>query len=204
MVATITIVITSILDYAVPLADALAWPLVVLTLALIFRKPLVNMISNIESIKFPWGEAKIGQQIEDVSTIANSITLLVEPPHVDERIPDVADFYPSGVIIESWLLVEKEMTELAESHQLRLTPQQRRLPNQITQALVEADIIDAGVGAAIRGLREIRNKAVHTTGVSLSMKDAQEYAQPQQGFCLRFESGVPNSQPESWESRLVK
>ena len=83
MVATITIVITSILDYAVPLADALAWPLVVLTLALIFRKPLVNMISNIESIKFPWGEAKIGQQIEDVSTIANSITLLVEPPHVD-------------------------------------------------------------------------------------------------------------------------
>lgn len=176
MVATITIVITSILDYAVPLADALAWPLVVLTLALIFRKPLVNMISNIESIKFPWGEAKIGQQIEDVSTIANSITLLVEPPHVDERIPDVADFYPSGVIIESWLLVEKEMTELAESHQLRLTPQQRRLPNQITQALVEADIIDAGVGAAIRGLREIRNKAVHTTGVSLSMKDAQEYA----------------------------
>ena len=176
MVATITIVITSILDYAVPLADALAWPLVVLTLALIFRKPLVNMISNIESIKFPWGEAKIGQQIEDVSTIANSITLLVEPPHVDERIPDVADFYPSGVIIESWLLVEKEMTELAESHQLRLTPQQRRLPNQITQALVEADIIDAGVGAAIRGLREIRNKAVHTTGVSLSMKDAQEYS----------------------------
>ena len=176
MVATITIVITSILDYAVPLADALAWPLVVLTLALIFRKPLVNMIYNIESIKFPWGEAKIGQQIEDVSTIANSITLLVEPPHVDERIPDVADFYPSGVIIESWLLVEKEMTELAESHQLRLTPQQRRLSNQITQALVEADIIDAGVGAAIRGLREIRNKAVHTTGVSLSMKDAQEYA----------------------------
>ena len=204
MVATITIVITSILDYAVPLADALAWPLVVLTLALIFRKPLVNMISNIESIKFPWGEAKIGQQIEDVSTIANSITLLVEPPHVDERIPDVADFYPSGVIIESWLLVEKEMTELAESHQLRLTPQQRRLPNQITQALVEADIIDAGVGAAIRGLREIRNKAVHTTGVSLSMKDAQEYATTTTRILFALRERRARYQPESWESRLVK
>ena len=167
---------TTILDSLVPLVDALAWPLVALALALIFRKPLAALIPLIERIKFLGGEVRLRERLEKTSSQAERSLPLQDPPLVDERIQDVAETYPRGAMIESWLLIERELVDLAEDRNVRISPSQRRSPKQVARALVAAGILDDSLAAIVDELQAIRNSVVHSVSISPGGDDAREYA----------------------------
>ena len=168
--------ITTILDSLVPLVDALAWPLVALALALIFRKPLVALIPLIERIKFPGGEVNLRKRLEETRSQAERTLPFQEPPSIDERIQDIAETYPRGAVIESWLLIERELTDMAESLGAPMSPPRRRSPGQVAQELVAAGLLDDSVLRIVNDLRTIRNSVVHSNRISPSRDDAREYA----------------------------
>ena len=168
--------ITTILDSLVLFIDVLAWPLVVLALALIFRKSLVALIPLIERIKFPGGEVNLRERLEETRSQAERSLPFQGPPSIDERIQDIAETYPRGAVIESWLLIERELTDLAEGLDVPISPSQRMSPRQVARALVTAGILDDSLGRIVNDLQTIRNSVVHSTGVSPSRDDAREYA----------------------------
>ena len=167
---------TTILDSLVPLVDALAWPLVALALALIFRKPLVALIPLIERIKFPGGELNLRKRLEETRFQAERTLPFEKPPSIDERIQDIAETYPRGAVIESWLLVERELNDVAEGLGVPISPSQRRSPRQVAHALVAAGILDDSLERIVNNLQTMRNSVVHSIGVSPSRDDAREYA----------------------------
>ena len=168
--------ITTILDSLVPLVDVLAWPLVALALALIFRKPFFALIPLIERIKFPGGEVNLRKRLDETRSQAERTLPFQEPPSIDERIQDIAETYPRGAVIESWLLIERELTDMAEGLDVSISPSRRRSPGQVAQALVAAGILDDSVLRIVNDLRTIRNSVVHSNSISPSRDDAREYA----------------------------
>ena len=167
---------TTILDSLVPLVDALAWPLVALILALIFRKPLAALIPLIERIRFPGGEVRLRERLEETRSQAELSLPLQDPPLIDERIQDVAETYPRGAMLESWLLIERELIDIAENRDVRISPSQRRSTRQVTRALVAAGILDDSQAAIVDDLQAIRNSVVHSNAIAPSRDDAREYA----------------------------
>ena len=167
---------TTILDSLVPLVDALAWPLVALTLALIFRKPLGALIPLIERIRFPGGEVRLRERLEETRSQAELSLPPQDPLLIDERIEDVAETYPRGAMIETWLLIERELIDLAENRNVHLSQSQRRSARQVARTLVAADILDDSVAAIVDDLQAIRNSVAHSIAISPSGDDAREYA----------------------------
>ena len=167
---------TIIQDSIVPLVDVLAWPLVALALALLFRKPLAALIPFIERIKFPGGEVRLRERLEKTRSQVELSLPLQDPPLIDERIQDVSETYPRGAMIESWLLIERELMDLAENHSVRMSPSQRRTPRRVAQALVAARVLDESLAAIVSDLQAIRNSVVHSINISPSSTDAREYA----------------------------
>ena len=166
---------TEIIDFIVALVDALIWPALILALVLMLRKPLADLIPLVERIRFHGLEVNFfRERLGEVVSRSDRILPSPESSPVDERI--LADFSSTGAIIESWLLVEREMMDLAESHHLSLTAQQRRVPQRMAQALARAGIIDDDLAAVVRDLREVRNIVAHTPGMTPNTNDAEEYA----------------------------
>ncbi|MYB77229.1 MAG: hypothetical protein F4X83_09065 [Chloroflexi bacterium] len=147
-----------------------------LALALIFRKPIVGLIPLIERIKFPGGEVNLRRQLEETSSQAERSLPSQDPPSIDERIQDIAESYPRGAMIESWLLIERELIDVAEGLDVPISPSQRRSPRQVAQALAKAGILDESLVKIVSDLQSIRNSVVHSISISPSRDDAREFA----------------------------
>jgi hypothetical protein len=55
--------VTSTEQFISSLANALAWPLAVVVLAIVFRHQLAQLLASIRKLRFPGGEAEFGEQL---------------------------------------------------------------------------------------------------------------------------------------------
>ena len=167
---------TAYIELILGFANALAWPVLILILVFILRKPILSLIPLIEKIKVKdVVEVNFGKRVEQVASQAADILPKQDSRQIDEWILDLTDSYPKGAMIESWLAIERELTDLAEASQIKKIPSRRSSPRQIARALVEAEVIDASFAEIISEMQSIRNKIVHTSDISPTREIAQHY-----------------------------
>ena len=165
----------AVLDSIVRLVDALAWPVVAVIVVFMARKPLARLIPLIERVRYKDVEVNFRQLMEETTSKADAVSSLLDVPPIDERIQDLASVYPRGAIIESWLLVERSVADLAEAQDLPVSASRRRSPRQLVSALEKAGILEEVVGKLVMDIYAIRNGVAHTSDFSPSREDAQEY-----------------------------
>ena len=165
----------ALLDSIVGLVDALAWPVVAVIVVFMVRKPLARLIPLIERVRYKDVEVNFRQLIEETTSKADAISSLLDVPPIDERIQDLARVYPRGAIIESWILVERAIVELAEAREVSTSASRRRSPRQIVAALEKAGILDKDLARLVMDIYTIRNGVAHTPDFSPSRCDAHEY-----------------------------
>ena len=166
---------TSLFDSIVGLVDALAWPIVAVIVVLMLRKPLAHLIPLIEKIRFKDVEVYFRHLIEQTTSQVAAVSPSLDAPPIDEGIQDLARVYPRGAIIESWILIEGVVVDLAEDRQISIPSSRQKSPRQVVAALEKAGILDKDLAKVIKDLNVIRNGVVHTQDLSPSRSDAQEY-----------------------------
>jgi hypothetical protein len=162
---------------------ALAWPVVVLIIALVFRSYIAGIIGRATGIE--WGSFKVAfeRKLETAEQIATQIPApegeadFVEPPLPAENLP------PDYVIIDAWRRIELELVQLAErtGHSLM----RGRSPLYLIRVLRSRGVLDPTTAALLDDLRALRNAAVHpgagppiTREQALRFRDLADLAVP--------------------------
>jgi hypothetical protein len=164
---------------------ALAWPLIVLVIIIIIRKPLFRLIPLVRELKYKDLNIKFGEELEKLSDQADEANLpsslqseemIIEfTPEAGywESIEKISDISPRAAIVEAWRRVEwilndyfrKNNIEPPSSYQakLRILREQKDLPTSFFSLFDK--------------LRILRNKAVHARDIDIDSQNAIEFAQ---------------------------
>ena len=156
-------------DFIAYLADALAWPVVVLVVVLILRPYLGTLTSLIATIKYRGVEVNFDRAIQDVAERAESIQSTDdEEPAVKAPPEAVRDPDPRIAVLKSWAWVEGAIEELLDVHLPGVN--RRRLPaHKRVEMLQEAGVINFSLAGALREMRVARNFIAH--GEDIPMDD---------------------------------
>jgi HEPN domain-containing protein len=177
------------LTFVSNLISSLVWPLVVVFVVFLLRKPLRELICDLgrrlHSIKFPGGEAEFSQElaeIKEAADIANLPPVVGVPTgeslllRVEEDMNQWArlvELSPRAAISEAWRWVENAMRETAK--RLGIPQPETRSTIALIRALGKHQALSPETVAIISDLRGIRNTAVHGIEPEISRSDAIEY-----------------------------
>lgn len=179
----------------VDLLAAVAWPLAGVAIAFIFRRGIHGLLQGVTSLKMGPFDVSFQQMLGEAKEIATELSTdagkgeRVEGPRTKSSITldELAmSAHPTGVIMESWKVVEGMLEEIVERHQLGgaarsrsvigITgiPSPRSLPMP-ERALLRRDLINQEEAELISKMRTLRNQVAHSRSVSPTSDSVLEY-----------------------------
>ncbi len=167
----------------VELVKALAWPLTLTLLALVFRKQLIGLFEGIrlrrlkgKDFEIEFEEAMKAVR-KEIPQKAAPMALKAEPePAMQDLSPasvddDLIIHAPQGAIVAAWTKLEGTLTSAAEQAGLKdISPTN---VGRILDGLAKEGVLKPTTLQAITTLRHLRNLVVHSTG------NAQERISPE-------------------------
>ena len=147
-------------EWVVPLADSLAWPLLVLVVVWILRPYLEKLIGLVRTIRYKDLELSLNQTMEKATSRAEAL----EPTSdsvLDVVEPKPADSDPRITILNSWASIEAAIRNLAAAYQEAIGPTERMSTRRRIWVLSQANLIDDSLVASLDDLRAIRNLIAH-------------------------------------------
>lgn len=168
------------LTFAAEVIKALAWPLTVLIIFLVLRKPLSNLLPLLQRLRYKELEIDFGKRIQELAVEVKKE--LPDTPEAEsralqrkEQLEDLAQVSPRAAILEAWLELEQVAVEATKRHGLNLTSRERKTP-LLERALQENEVLDESKRTIFGRLRNLRNAAVHASDFSFDPDSAIEYA----------------------------
>jgi hypothetical protein len=163
---------------------AVSWPLVVLFIAVMFRKPLASLIGNIRELKWRDFRLRFARELQQVHEIATTTGALPPVPLEEEELAgvavdtstlDLAQRSPRAVVLEAWAKVESASRTLVKE-QVPGFDQSRPSSARVGDVLVSAGLLDDARARVFTILRNLRNRAAHEEDFALTAADAVDYA----------------------------
>lgn len=161
----------------IELIDKLIWPLVLLLIVIIFRKPLAGLIPSITSIKYKNFEAHFEKLKNDAEKGLPGKSRLPISAVID-RFNDLLIISPNTavsvawaeVILSAYKLIEKKFPELRAELLNTETPFKN-----IQNLLRKGNLVESKQLEILNELRLIRNKIAHARDFKLDQGKAREY-----------------------------
>ncbi len=173
----------SVLEFISSVLSALAWPIAVISVVIVLRRPLRHLLSRLETFKGPGVEATFQRQVEEAReeaalAVAGLPSVQKGDESQQERLEYVdllqlADVSPRAAILETWLMIESALTEAAMD--VDISPQARGSTIGLMEALKRQGVIGPEVESAVRRLRNLRNVVVHTQHLDISKDSVVDY-----------------------------
>jgi hypothetical protein len=156
------------------MTKALAWPVATLVLALLFRQPIISLVSGLKlrRLKGKDWEAEFGQALEEARREIPAPT--EAPRELSELAPKLQGSIatsPSQAILRAWNEVEGF---LVSSVAQEIAPSGFVVPD-VVESLVEKGIIERSTRDAIVSLYHLRNLATHAPSERISPLQAREF-----------------------------
>ena len=158
------------------LAKAVAWPVAILVLGLMFKATINSLLGGVRLRRI-----KKGEWSADFEAAAREVR--AEQPSPKRRVPlpdqtwwleagtmRLVDSDPAAAIAQEWNKLEDRVNVIAA----RVGVQQQLLP-EVLRALVEKGVVQSATMDAILGLRNMRNLAVHAPAEKLTAGQALEF-----------------------------
>lgn len=166
------------LEFIAALVESLAWPLVVLVVVLVFRRPLQDVIRGLKRLNSPGGwAATFENQVERVREIAQDFSESSGFPVEDyPPIPWVDDLDTRTKVVSAWWEVDRQLQIIAAKLQLRSKGESID-PNTVISELLERELIADGFAMLLRDLYDLRNRVAHDHRFEVSDPPLQEYYQ---------------------------
>ena len=165
------------------IGQILSWPVAVVVVAVLFRKPIAERIKEVRRIKTKHFEADFGEQLEKASETLNVLEAslpkekrpvkAVQPPPPKSREDlqkELIELMPNAAILESWRNVEWTLNHYFESRGIEL-------PKSGQTILGHLDYdphFPPQLVSAYQELRLLRNRAAHA-GENVTSAQAKEF-----------------------------
>lgn len=180
------------LELTAALVGSLAWPVVVLAVAVLFRHQLAGLLARpFASLKAGPVEVVWDREIAEVEAELGQPGLPGTPPGGEagpsEELAEVARLAPAAAVIKAFARVEAQLRQLLRDADLDPS---RGSAIQLARRAYEAGFIQPETVKAIEGIAVLRNLAAHGHDVGLdesraldylTLTDAVSYALTQEG-----------------------
>ena len=169
-----------ILDFIANIVASLAWPVIVLVIALSFRSHIVAAFNNLKSISYGGAKAVFEKELNKATERAKAIE---EPDSQtakenNERVGELLNMAaasPTGAIIEAWKDIEQNARDVAEGSGLPLGGNPARPYFNLQKFLSDNDLLPKAEINTFRELRMIRNRAAHSSDFEITVDQARRY-----------------------------
>jgi hypothetical protein len=171
------------LQFIVEMTKALAWPLAVILVIGLLRRPISGLISLIRKVRYGDFEINFEKEIRVAATLAKSLPATCTEQAVGSRTSNrakllqLAKLSPSAAISAAWIRVEQALAEAGRRHNLfRENQPATGNPVFIARALALRHGADWTAYEIFTHLRRLRNAAVHqSAGVQITEAEAIEF-----------------------------
>lgn len=179
------------LDFIASLIGSLAWPLVILALAILYRGPITYVLKNLREAKWGGNSVTIGMQIDEAEEAAREVEAVVPSEAVDTTPINAHEEQeelstqknrmlaqePGLMVLQQWAMIESKLAEISAPH-FRLDEQHRPAnAMRITRELARRGLIPSEVVDLIGELRHIRNSVAHGQYATVSRLDALRFVE---------------------------
>jgi hypothetical protein len=161
------------------MTKALGWPSAALVIVLVFRRPLLELLTLVRKVKYKDVEVELAKK--EISE-ARELTTSKEGEKYDvlsfmelEHFKQLADISPRAAITEAWSRLEDSVYQAAKTAGIEARRPSGVSFSSVLAALKTSGTIDATSIRLIEKMRAIRNKAVHIQTEGLSASDAIDY-----------------------------
>lgn len=173
------------LTFTSKIVEALAWPLVVLILGLVFREKLHDLLAAMRKLKAGPVEAEFEMAAKQARVNATEATALEATKTPDLPLGSKASSDqnvvkkllsarndPAGAILEGWATVDGELFRLGRQLGFLVDPLESTA--KVYKAIVSSNVLPAETIRLVQELRELRNSVVHAK-VTPTPDSAQDY-----------------------------
>jgi hypothetical protein len=144
------------LTFFAEITKALAWPLSLVVIALIFKEPLNQLFRAIKSLKHGNLEFIFSKEIAEASAEAEEAGLTAHDTNTDSQQLNLVEGHPDLAIIKAWMEIEKLMRLISEKHEFKFTS-----VRNWTNFTENNNIVSGATGNLIRDLHQLHNFAAH-------------------------------------------
>ena len=188
------------LTFIVELTKALAWPLTIVAIITLLRRPILQLIPDIRKFKFGDLEIDIGKELREVEKqaetalpelkeVTRTVSVVVEAVgkaegkaevigqagiiDTNDRARRLAELSPAAAVVDSWLELETALRKGASANDIAVNEGSN--PVKLMKALMNLEKVDRQTYEIFDKLRGIRNRAVHARSMDLTASQALEY-----------------------------
>jgi uncharacterized protein YutE (UPF0331/DUF86 family) len=170
------------LSFTAEAIKALAWPTATVLVALMVRKPVVELLPFLKRLKYKEVELEFSKELAQLKTEAETQAKGSEIAHQtpiaissNSRLLNLASISTSAAILEAWS--ELESVAIAVASAIWNQPPSDIFKNypRLGDYLYQNKVIDEKQRAIFNKLRELRNKAAHAVDLNLSESEARTY-----------------------------
>ena len=190
---------------AASIISSLVWPLVLVTLILLFKAELKKLVPQLRSLKAGPVTADFGDRLSKVEKQAEQAEVLPPPrPDAPTTDPDdpyasairLAEDHPPAAVTEGWKVFEQKVRDIAQGVGFDMPP---TFPiGKILRDLARRAELPAAFVETTDALRRLRNEAAHSTTLRVEGDEAIDYVE----FLRRLGQDLEEKLPGVSASRL--
>lgn len=170
----------SALTFIAELVKTLAWPVTVMILVWLLRKPIRELVPLLTRLKYKDFEVEFGRHMAELKAEASEELPPREPVAAgvgeEGALNELAKLSPRAAITEAWRQVEVAALQAARRSDISLSPTEVTT-TRVIRSLEQCRLIDAGKIALLHDLRGLRNQAAHAPDFAISTEAALDYIQ---------------------------
>ena len=165
------------------IGQILSWPVAVIAVAMLFRKPIAERLKDVRRIKTKHFEADFGEQLDKIGAGLNEAETALpkpkRPPIIEdaplprsraELLSELTELMPNAAILESWRNVERTLNFYFENKNIEMP----RSGQSILGHLDYDPNFPPQLVSAYQELRLLRNRAAHS-GENVTAAQAKEF-----------------------------
>jgi hypothetical protein len=169
---------------------SVAWPIAVLAIALLFRKPIVAALESATG-RLRAGPFEMAWE-QTVSTVELEINrppaAVKEGAGAKEKLDQLADISPPSAVVEAYGRIEASLRSLLMKHGVK-GDEHAWSVRKLADLARQDDLITEETRHAIEGLRVLRNLAAHGKWDDLSAQRAREFVALADGVIFAINAG---------------
>jgi hypothetical protein len=175
------------LQFFAAIVTAIAWPLVVLVVLFMLRRPLHNLVPFLEELRYKdfvlkfragLSEVRASTSLQPVPVPVPEATSPPEPFQDElETLYGVAKLAPTAAVIQAWATLEDAIVERVVHSGKAAANTVLRGNSRLGHVLFADGVFTKSDFDAFHKLRELRNIAAHKADAGLTEADAREYVE---------------------------
>ena len=160
---------------------ALSWPTAVVFVALMIRKPVIELLPFLRRLKYKEIELEFSKELAQLKAQATANEPMKSQKSApsaasasSNRLLNIASISTSAAILEAWTELESASAAVVSSFWGQ-QPSDAFKSSKLGEYLLQCKIIDEKQLVVFNKLRELRNKAARAVDLNLSEEEARTY-----------------------------